>query len=175
MMKKIAISENTPRNPKDYSIMLIKGLRPYYFCSYFFTFGVFIPVFMILLSPGLREDIPYGRLLFCIFIFSGVGILLWQSVSRRYRKRKLAFKHGRIISGTVKEHGRKMVYWKHGTRDYTLTVEVAVNDYKQNKVIIQSGNSLLHTAYPIGTPIKGFYDEKTGSFFFPAEIEIEIS
>lgn len=173
-MKKITVSENPPRIPKDYGIKLIKGLISYYFYSYFFTFGIFIPVFMILRSPGLREDIPYGRLLFCIFIFSSVGIFIWRSVSRRYRKRKLAFKNGRIITGTVKEHGRKMVYWKHGTRDYTMAVEVEANEIQQKKVIVQLGNPSLHTAYPIGSTIKGFYDNTTGSFFFPAEIEAEI-
>lgn len=173
-MKKITVTENTPRNPKDYDIKLIKGLRPYYFYSYFFTFGIFISVLMILCSSGLREDIPYGRLLICVLIFSCVGILLWRSVCRRYKKRKLAFKNGRIISGTVKEHSRKMVYCKHGTRDYTLTVEVAGYENQQKKVLVQSGNILLHTDYPIDSTIKGFYDNTTGSFFFPAEIEIKI-
>lgn len=173
-MKKITVAENPPRNPNDYHIKLIKGLRPYYFFSYFFTFGFFIPLSIILRFPALRENIPYGRLLICIFIFSGIGIYLWRSTSRRYRKRKQSFKYGRIISGTVKEHDRKIVYWKRGKRDYILTVEVAINENHQKKHIIQSGNYLLHTDFPVGASIKGFYDNKTRSVFFPAEIDIEI-
>jgi hypothetical protein len=122
---------------------------------------------------------PHEAGLIIFKIITGVGLfgtlsfILLRSATQRQRERLQAFRKGIIIEGTVTKHGRRFVFWK-SSRDYTVTVEISLDDNTTISATVQGSNGLIHKKNPLQSKILAFVDMTSESIFIPAEIGVEI-
>jgi hypothetical protein len=170
----ITVPYNPPREPARFKDLMDfkNGLRVYYFFGSFFS----LATVMLMLSAFLP---PHEAGLIIFKIIAGVGLfgtlsfILLRTAAQRHRKRLQAFRKGMILEGTVTKHGRKFVFWK-SSRDYTVTVEILLDDNTTISTIVQGPDGVIHKKNPLQSKIPAFVDTTSESVFIPAEIGVEI-
>ena len=175
-MKTVTVPDSAPRNAKEFKpqIPFLKGLKTSYYLSWFFAFGMLLPLVTILVTGGPELLKTMQIKLFVAFgIFLVVGGFMFAKVQKRYLTRIKAFEKGKIITGKVIDQGRSMVVYS-SLQDYTITIEFKVDKKTTRKTIAKSRQEDFHQLAPIGTEVKGFWDAGGKCVFFPVEVGIQV-
>jgi hypothetical protein len=165
-IKEIVVKSNPPRKIDD--IDLKSGLRVYYFFGYFFLAGALFMVFTAFLPPH-EAGVRFFKIVFGFLVFGGLGYFSLSIAEKKYKARKLAFENGIIIEAIAISQSRCFVFWK-SERDYVVTLEYRDINLQIKHCLVQSSDSDFYNLLPIGKKTSGFYDQESGSAFFPIEI-----
>jgi hypothetical protein len=170
----ITVPYNPPRDPTRFRDLMDfkKGLRVYYFFGTFFSLGTVMLILSVFLPP-YEAGLILFKIIAGLGLFGTMSFILLGTAIQRHRERLQAFSEGMILEGTVTEHGRKFVFWK-SSRDYTVTVEIWLDDNTTISATVQYPDVEIHKKNPLQSSTPAFVDTTSNSVFIPAEIGVEI-
>lgn len=158
--KKITSAEATPRPVEESGIAFSKGLRGLKAFSYYFLFG---SAGLLLFSIVKYASFPsVGIVIFNGLFQCAILIGAWlniKSVNKKIDRRKAIYQHGTVVPLTVREHKRKLVWYK-SFANYRLVCKAPG---AKKPVYVDHHSLNLWKTYPIGSVIYGL--ESDGEFF----------
>lgn len=170
---KANISNQTPRNEDELrNIPFKKGLKVYFFFAAFLMLGV-VMLIVSCFFPPFEKGLIFFKLTLGVLFFFIFSLVLYMPASKRLKRRKLAFKYGKIITGTVVKHKRRFVVWS-STRDYVAIIAIETQKGDKKTLNIQNTNAELFQILPIGSKINVLHDDASNTTFAPIEIGVEI-
>ncbi|TFH43138.1 MAG: hypothetical protein E4G96_01845 [Chrysiogenales bacterium] len=128
----------------------------------------------LFLLSALTGTYETGLMVFklsCFAVLGYAGARLFLKYARERRARVQAFSSGVLRCATVVSHGRAFVTWKSG-RDFTLIVQLKMENGRVLEKKIRSEDRLLHELHPLHDEIDILVDGESGSIFVPAEASL---
>ncbi|OHD66993.1 MAG: hypothetical protein A2176_16090 [Spirochaetes bacterium RBG_13_51_14] len=173
-MNKVTIQLNPPRDPAQYGekIDFWHGLR-----GYLFNGSIFAAAGGLTLVAALSGPYELGLTVFKLIgflLFGSTGYRNFRRAIRGHRERLEAFMRGRLFRCSIVSQGRAFATWK-SRRDYTLIIQVTMENGKVLEKTIRSSDRTLHQRYPLHGEFDALADVGSGFMFAPPEVDIEAS
>lgn len=155
-MNTIEISQQSPRSLKELNnkISFSKGI------SKWLNFTVIISLLGIMaFVSSFFPPIEAGLIFFKIVVFittSIISFFIYKTYKKNVKKRKLAFKNGKVIKAKVIRQGRTMSLYKSAF-DYSVDIMVIIDNKKMVETIVSS-NRNLYNYLPTNKEFDVLYD-----------------
>jgi len=174
-MQEIAISKNPPREKGTFEeIRVSKGIEKNYIIAAGLMFlGVILIVAMFLPPYELGLAIFQGMM---AALLIAAGTIIVGITNMKVKSRKKALRNGKIVEGTIVEHGRKLNPTS-SKRYFTITVQYPTPDGNGDAITtIKSSKKDIFELLPLNSKTIGIATNLSKyKVFFPIEVGVNLT
>ena len=174
-MEEITISKNTPREKGTFEkIRVSKGIeKNYIIAAGLMFFGIMLIVLIFLPPYELALSLFQGTMALGVIIAGGIIVAI---TNAKVNSRKKALRNGKIVEGTVVEHGRKLNPTS-SKKYFTVTIQYPTSDGNGDAITtIKSSRKDFFELLPLNSKTIGIETNLTKyKVFFPIEVGVKLT